>query len=404
MKLRRLPEDFRVTEVASIRCDGGPFALYQLSKTSIGTPEAISALCRRWKVHRRQVSYGGLKDRHAVTTQYLTIRNGPHRGHDQQNFSVRYLGQTSQPFNAGSFDGNEFTLVLRDMTDEEVRRLTGGVAQVVSTGLPNYFDDQRFGSLGRSGEWIARSWCLGDYERALWLALADPHEHDSSSEKKQKKILRELWGQWPDCQKALDRSHRRSIVTYLSDKVNAGKPPDFRGALARINVDLRGLYLSAWQSALWNRLLSRLLQLKTDAENVVWCRFASGPAVFPNGLSESQANELHATMLPLPSARIDLPEGEVGALLSEVLSEEGVELRQVRVKYPRDTFFSRGQRSALVRPTELKYAVDTDELYPRRQKVTLAFRLPKGSYATILVKRLTEAAADLCSGDTAKGD
>ena len=36
-----------------------------------------------------------------------------------------------------------------------------------------YFDDQRFGSVGESGEFIGRAWCLGNYERALWLRPGD---------------------------------------------------------------------------------------------------------------------------------------------------------------------------------------------------------------------------------------
>ncbi|HQZ67425.1 MAG TPA: tRNA pseudouridine(13) synthase TruD, partial [Planctomycetaceae bacterium] len=63
MKLRRLPEDFRVEELTSIAASNGAFALYRLTKTSIGTPEAISAIVERWKVQRKRISYGGLKDR-----------------------------------------------------------------------------------------------------------------------------------------------------------------------------------------------------------------------------------------------------------------------------------------------------------------------------------------------------
>ena len=77
MKLRRLPDDFQVQELTSIVPDGGSFALYRLTKTSIGTPEAVKAIVERWGVQRKRISYGGLKDRHAVTVQHVTIHNGP---------------------------------------------------------------------------------------------------------------------------------------------------------------------------------------------------------------------------------------------------------------------------------------------------------------------------------------
>ena len=402
MKLRRLPEDFQVEEQATVHDDSGPFALYELRKQSIGTPEAVSAIVDRWQVVRKRINYGGLKDKHAVTTQYLTIHNGPRKNLQQTAFDLTYIGQTSQPFTPANIDGNRFTLVLRDMDQAEIDQAQTALADLQHTGLPNYFDDQRFGSLGFSGEWIGKAWCLGDYEQALWLALADPHLHDSSFEKQQKTILRDFWGQWPECKNALDRSHRRSVITYLSDKVQAGKPPDVRGAFARISVDLRGLYLSAWQSVLWNRLLTKVIkhfqqQTVPQAWHTVPFALKSGAAVFlanPSQHSEAEAvlEQLKAMELSLPSARIERPEGIVGDLLDAVLTEEQIELRQIRVKYPRDSFFSKGSRRAIICPEDLSTSVDRDSMYRGRLCMTLSFSLPKGSYATILVKRLTEEA------------
>lgn len=398
MKLRRLPEDFQVDELISLTPGTGPFALYRLTKRSIGTPEAIAAIGERWKIPRHRFSYGGLKDRHAVTVQYLTVHHGPRRGLQQKAVDLQYLGQTSAPFTSAEIVANQFRLVLRDMSQPEVDRALQALSDVAQTGLPNYFDDQRFGSLGQSGEWIGKAWCLGDYERALWLALADPHEDDPGDERRQKQILRDLWGQWPECKQALSRSHRRSIITYLSDKIQAGRTADFRGAFARISVDLRGLYLSAWQSVLWNRLLTRFQQASFPADSLRPFALLSGPGVFvcPPAGSQQTALPDSATLLqyelPLPSARIDRPPGLIGDLLDQVLQEEQIELRQLRVKYPRDSFFSKGTRRAVIQPADVTAAAADDELYSRRRKLTLQFALPRGSYATILVKRLTEVA------------
>lgn len=390
MKLRRLPEDFQVHELSQVIPHDGPFAFYRLTKTSIGTPEAVSAIVDRWKIHRKRISYGGLKDRHAVTVQHLTIHNGPRKALRQNSFELEYLGQTRLPFTPADIVGNRFQLVLRDMTPAEVQQAEAATAQIQQSGLPNYFDDQRFGSLGVSGEWIARAWCLGNWERALWLALADPHVNDSSSEKQQKQLLRDLWGHWPECQQRLDRSHRRSIVTYLSDKVKVGRDPDFRGALARISVDLRGLYLSAWQSALWNRLLTRYQEAICNADALRPFDLLSGRCLFPIRSTAEINTTLQSMELPLPCARIERPEGLIGDLLEDVLLEEQIELRQIRVKYPRDSFFSKALRKAFINPAGLSYLTTDDELYPQRSKMALVFDLPRGSYATILVKRLTE--------------
>lgn len=388
MKIKRLPEDFQVAELTEFAASGGPFALYRLSKQSLGTPEAIDEIIRRWHIPRPRLSYGGLKDRHAITQQYVSIRNGPRRNLSEKNLELCYLGQCDRHFTPRDIAGNRFTIVIRDLSEAGLAAAKVAVGETARDGLPNYFDDQRFGSVGESGEFIGRAWCRGDFERALWLALADPNPDDPHSEREQKRILRENWGRWPECKQALARSHRRSVVTYLADK--PPDRPDYRGAFARLKVDLRGLYLAAFQSFLWNRMLARFSSRTIAPENRADIALKLDTVPFFTRLDDEQRTLVHSTELPLPSARLHLEEGPVLALIEEILSEVGLELRELRVKYPRDSFFSKGSRSAAIRVGNLLSDTAADELYPHRHKLILSFDLPRGSYATILVKRLTE--------------
>ncbi len=79
MKLKRTARGFpgRGADDGPRAAAEGRYTLYRLTKRGLGTIEAIEAICRRWNLSSRQVSYGGLKDRHAVTIQYLTILEGP---------------------------------------------------------------------------------------------------------------------------------------------------------------------------------------------------------------------------------------------------------------------------------------------------------------------------------------
>lgn len=386
MKLKCIPEDFQVEELTDFAAGGGPFALYRLTKRSVGTPEAIDALARRWNVPRQRLAYGGLKDKHAVTLQYVTLRNGPRRDALQTNLELTYLGQAARDFGPQDIAGNRFQIVVRDLTDHAAEQAVRALADVQSSGLPNYFDDQRFGSVGVSGEFIGQAWCAGNFERALWLALADPHPDDRPDDREQKRILREYWGKWRECKAALARSNRRSIITYLADKP-PDKPSDFRGAFARMRVDLRSLYLAAFQSDLWNRMLARLIRRECPADQVFDVPLQMGPVPFFR-TCPAAGETLVDLELPLPSARLHLQPGPMLSLISDVLAELGLELRQLRVKYPRDSFFSKGSRRAVVQVPNLSHAAEADDLYPRRQKLTLKFDLPRGSYATILIKRL----------------
>ena len=77
---------------------GGPFSLYLLEKRSLGTIEALDGLRRRWNLDRKSVSYGGLKDRHAVTRQHVTVLGGPREGFETEHVRLSYLGAAAEPF------------------------------------------------------------------------------------------------------------------------------------------------------------------------------------------------------------------------------------------------------------------------------------------------------------------
>jgi len=385
MKLKCTPEDFQVDERTEFPIgDEGSFAVYRLTKRGLTTPDAIDALARRWKLDRQKISYGGLKDRHALTSQFLTVFRGPRRELMQTNMSLKYLGQAIRPYKPTDIAGNAFSLVMRDMTEAETARATRAAEHARADGVPNYFDDQRFGSVSAGGEFIGRAWIEENYERCLWLALAEPHAADRSGEKKEKQILRDLWGNWPECKAKLGRSHRRSIITFLADR-----PGDFRGAWGCVRADLRSLYLSAFQSDLWNRIVTNIFRRVCRVDQLETISLKSGDIVFPAGLDDDQRSELSRLSVPLPSTRIRLDPGPLASDITDTLAGMGLSLDQIKVKHHRDSFFSKGERALLVRPADLSFSEGADELYPGRRRFSLSFHLPRGSYATMLVKRLT---------------
>jgi tRNA pseudouridine13 synthase len=387
MKLKQQPEDFQVEELTDVAPQAqGPFGLYRLEKRGWSTPDALQAIRRRWRLDLRRLSYGGLKDRHAHTVQYLTIFHGPQRGLTHHDVSLTYLGQVPEPYSAKDIRANRFRLVLRDLDADAVGVAQTALEEVRHDGLPNYFDDQRFGSVGAGGDFVARFLVLGRYEEALRLALAAPYEHDRAAQKQEKAILRDHWGDWATLKQRLPRGHARSLVDYLRSH-----PQDFRGALARLRPDLRGLYLSAYQSHLWNRMLARWLQQRCRPEQLLHVRLQLGDVPFHRRLDAPQRAQLAALALPLPSARTKLdPADPRTELMKSVLAEEGLEPEQMKIKGIREVFFSRGERAALCLPEQLTHEARPDERHPGRHQLVLAFELPRGAYATLIVKRISE--------------
>lgn len=385
MKLKQTPADFVVEEISDFPLDGGPFAVYRLTKQSLGTPEAVDQIRKRWRLPLHTISYGGLKDRHAITRQWLTIRNGPQLSLTLDDIRLEYLGQASRAFTSESIVANHFRIVLRDLGRSEMEKAIIGLEEVQKFGLPNYFDKQRFGSVGWSGDFVARAWCLGDYERALWLALADPHDSDRSRDKEEKKFLREHWGDWKAGKQVVRNRFRRAVVAQLADQ-----PGEYRRAMAALRRDQRGLYLAALQSYLWNVMASQWIVRHVPPEDRLEVPIGRWTFAFFRRLPEDLVKEFRLTQLPLPSARCGIKSGPIRDLMEEAAAEVGLEVRQLRIKYPRDSFFSKGERPLVFAPNNLTATQDQDEINLGQGKLILEFDLPRGSYATILVKRITE--------------
>jgi tRNA pseudouridine13 synthase len=386
MKLKQQPEDFQVEELTDlVPGDSGNFALYRLSKRGWTTLDALNMVRRRWRIDHRRLSYGGLKDRHAQTVQYFTIFHGPQRRLTQDGIAVEYLGQVPAAYTSQDMRGNRFLMTLRAVAEAERDPMQQALTEVQAHGVPNYFDDQRFGSVSGGGPFMARALALGQYEEALRLTLTAPYEHDRAAQKRDKALLQQLWGNWGALKERLSRSHARSLVDYLLHH-----PGDFRGAVERLQPDLRGLYLSAYQSHLWNQMLARWLTTHLRPEQLVPVRLLLGDVPMPRTLTPEQRSELEQLRLPLPSPRHGLADDDARlALLHEVLAADGVSVDQLRLKGLRELFFSKGDRAALCVPAGVHGTFAADERHPDRLKLTLGFDLPRGAYATLIVKRIT---------------
>ena len=120
MKLKQQPEDFYVEELTDVVPTAqGPFGFYRLEKRGWTTPDAVQAIRRRWQLDLGRLSYGGLKDRHAHTVQYLTIFRGPQRRLTHHGVNVEYLGQVPAPYTSRDIRANRFRVVLRDLGAED---------------------------------------------------------------------------------------------------------------------------------------------------------------------------------------------------------------------------------------------------------------------------------------------
>jgi len=184
-RLRTLPEDFQVEEVLGFGPDGaGEHLLIQIRKRNTNTEWLAKQLARFCQVPPNDVSYAGLKDRNAVTTQWFSVRLAGRpepdwSGWTEEGTELLQVGRHSRKLKRGALRGNRFTLRIRELQGED-EALEARLRAIASGGVPNYFGEQRFGRDGDNVEMARRLFAgelkgLDRHRRGLYLSAARSH-------------------------------------------------------------------------------------------------------------------------------------------------------------------------------------------------------------------------------------
>ena len=154
-RIRSEPADFVVTESLAIDFSGdGEHDWLSVEKTGANTVWVAEQLARYAGVAVRDVGYAGLKDRHAITRQWFSVRRPSSEGTDWRPFDAQGVQilehhRHSRKLRRGAHRGNAFRIALRadvDALDRDV--LEARLKAITLGGVPNYFGEQRFGRGG----------------------------------------------------------------------------------------------------------------------------------------------------------------------------------------------------------------------------------------------------------------
>lgn len=148
--IKQSPEDFKVDEELSFPLTGeGEHVYLKIRKTGTNTMWVLDSLARNFSVKPRDIGYAGLKDRHAVTTQWFSV---PAKAVDSDKLEIyqedgveildtqRHRGKLRQ----GAIRHNRFRIIVSELVADE-KLIQQRLKQVKKSGVPNYFDEQRFG-------------------------------------------------------------------------------------------------------------------------------------------------------------------------------------------------------------------------------------------------------------------
>jgi tRNA pseudouridine13 synthase len=318
-KIRQQPNDFEVDEIPAYEPSGsGEHLFVRFEKTALNTPQAVAQLARALDCDPAQAGWAGLKDRHAVTTQWASIQGAdPERARALQLPGIRVLDAQRHPhkIRTGHLRANRFR--IRVVCDPAVLPTAAQViTELAERGAPNYYGEQRFGIDD------------GNLERALhWLR-------------------------------------------------DGGRPPRERFA--------RKLLVSTWQSSLFNRWLAARVHAFGLAHALAGdlMRKEDSGGLFVGASTEETQPRMDSWEIsptgPMFGTKMRWPEGDAAERERTLWAEHGL---------PEATLARLGglaegtRRVARIRPVETEVDADADGL-------RLSFVLPKGAYATVILREL----------------
>jgi len=324
--LRTQPEDFEVEEIPAYTPSGtGEFLYLWVEKRGLSAEQLVSHIARDLKIAHQDVGVAGLKDRHAVTRQWLSVpaRCEP-RLKELQHPQIRVLelGRHSNKLRPGHLRGNRFRVVVRHTRAQPLALVQPILAHLLQGGVPNYFGEQRF---GRDNETLLQG---------LDLLRGAQHPRD------------------------IPRARRKFLLR---------------------------LALSAVQSALFNRVLAervagdRLHQIREG--EVLQVVASGGPFVVTDVAREQERHDQREVVPagPMFGPKMKPAQGPAAARELAVLASAGL----TPAAFERYPDLTSGTRRALV-----VWPGDLDVQSAGPHALQASFTLPSGSYATVLLREL----------------
>lgn len=412
--VKKQPEDFIVSEILEGGLDAKAlwfkdplpveptrYTLWILKKRDIETVSAIAELAQTIGTRPSRAKICGIKDRRAVTYQYVALpvaRFVEDRGH--------YASSRWEAWRIGFIDGlnssrlvaNKFDIIIR-AAEADSSLLTHFKETVLDSGVPNFFGYQRFGLLRPITHIVGRLIVKGDLRGAVDTFLGFTTEFEPEPVRTARLAFSET-GDYGEALKnfPLSLTYERRMLRRLSRL-----PGDYSGALRSLPLRIRRLFIDAFSSYLFNRALSLTLRdglhLNEPCIGDLFVRIDRHHRPYGRPLQVTSANLEEvgvrlrrgevAIVLPTPGYLSWIPRGPRGDALKNVLDQEGVSPRSFRTRLMPEVSSTGMYRPILLRPLSLELERLQDS------NIRLYLTLPPSSYATSLLRELMKRSCAL---------
>jgi len=262
-KLRKTPEDFQVDEI-SILPPADPEGKFVIAKVWHRNWEAnrlVRRLGSNLRIGRAKIGFAGTKDGRSVSTQLMSF-NAPIEAVQSlaiPDVEIHDAYRARRMISIGDLVGNRFKIGVADIdAGVDAKTICDSVKAKLDSigGFPNFFGIQRFGSVRPITHLIGKDLIRGDFEGAVMRYVANPMEEEASEANDARRALQET----RDFERAfrefpMKLSFERTMIGHIKDK-----PADYVGALRLLPYNLLMMFVHAYQSFLFNRILSERIR------------------------------------------------------------------------------------------------------------------------------------------------
>ena len=392
--------DFVVREISDVHAgEKGDFLIIRVEKTNWETHHLLRDMARQLSISDERIGIAGIKDKRAITTQLMSIRGIT--ADDLKKITlpgvvITPLGRSGKDIAPGDLKGNDFDIIIRDICldpPEIARRITAISEEIAATGgVPNFFGYQRFGIKRPVTHLVGEQIVRGDIESAAMTFIAQSFPW----EKPENREVRDYVRNTRDFAKGLEiyplnLRYERTMMHRLIER-----PGDYKGAFRALPGGLITMFVHAYQSYLFNQILSRRIaagkSLSKPAEGDVVCFAGKDGAPDPGKIEPVTGRNLpdvqylakrRRAFLVLPIVGRDTKPSMLDDIARAVLDRAGVSPESFVIgQIPELTSAGRWREALLPASPEI---VIEDRTARAR------FFLPKGSYATTVLREYMKA-------------
>lgn len=384
-RLRARPEHFVVEEIPLREPQGaGPYLRVLVEKRRMSTPELLRRLSRALGLKRGEAHVAGNKDADAVTRQWISL---PARCETRlrrlqlDDAVVLAGGLDPEPLSTGQLLGNRFSIVVSELTDPDAaaRAAESILSVLVERGVPHYFGPQRFGTRGIAAD-IGGELLRGEYARAIDLLLcgAPDVENDPAARRFRELVgagrLEEAFQAVPPGL-GLERGLLEARLAGI-DRAHLWK---------RIPHPDRRMFLSAWQSRIFNRIVAARLDTidRPIPGDILIDHVRNERRVVADASTEVEAVRSFAASPTgwMPGASTERATADAGAIEEAAFLTDPVPER--RFHRPLDLTLPGERRPLRVPLLDPEIAVAA-----RDGAIRLEFDLPAGAFATAVLSEV----------------